>query len=305
MRTLHVVMGLGGRAGQRSRVLQRVWESAATAGWSAREVDIDELAKLEPGDRAVLCGGDGLIHKALPFVAGRDVEVAIVPVGTGNDFVRAFGVTGRNAGGRSIAVAVDPTARPTAVDLLQAGDGDSGERWAASVVTFGFSGRVTDTANGLRFPPGSSKYTAAALLEIGRLDARPATLTVLSSDAGSESGSSDTGIDSGRPIEGDVALAAIANTAWFGGGMQICPDARADDGRLDVLTIGDAGRLEFARWLPKVFRGAHTTHDAVTTATGASVRVETAEALWADGEPWGHAPTTITVVPGALQLLLP
>ncbi len=301
MRTLHVVMGLGGRAGQRSRALATVREAATAAGWAIQEIELDALAHLDAGDRAVLCGGDGLIHKALPFVAGRGVEVAIVPVGTGNDFVRAFGVTGRNAGPRSIATAVDPTAPATAVDLLRAEDDDgTGERWAASVVTFGFSGRVTDTANGLRFPPGSSKYTAAALLEIGRLDARPAILTIVPSDAGN-----DSRIDTGRPIEGDVALAAIANTAWFGGGMQICPDARADDGRLDVLTIGDAGRLEFARWLPKVFRGAHTTHDAVTTATGVSVRVETDEALWADGEEWGHAPTTITVVPGALQLVVP
>ena len=106
-------------------------------------------------------------------------------------------------------------------------------------------------------------------------------------------------------IEGDLTMFAIGNTGWFGGGMLICPAAEPTDGWLDVLALGPIGRLSFVRWLPKVFRGAHTGHDAVQVGRARSVTVETDEPLWADGEPFGAAPVTMTAAPGAVRLLVP
>lgn len=286
-RALHIIVGTGGRKRHRRAVVEQVAQTAHRNGWAAVEITLADLpSQVESIERLVLCGGDGLVHQCLPALVHTDVDVAVVPVGTGNDFARAFGVDGHNA--VAIAAVAPDQGDVALVDLVRAGD-----RYAASVVTGGYSGRVTDTANQIRFPPGSAKYTLAALREIGRLGATPATLTL------DPEGPEPTVLD------GDMTMFAIGNTAWFGGGMQICPTAEPTDGMLDVVTVGPIGRFAFARWLPKVFGGTHTEHSTVRVARAAAVTVETAERLWADGEPFVSTPVELTVEQRALRLLVP
>ena len=283
-RTVHIVVGRGGRVRHRDEQVEEVAQTAHRNGWSPEIVRLDDLPSIAGEiERLVLCGGDGLIHRCLPHVAGTGIDVAVVPVGSGNDFARAFGLDHRNA--VAVAAAAPDHADVAAVDLIRTGD-----RYAASVVTAGYSGRVNATANDLRFPPGRAKYTVSALLEIGRLSATPTRLHV---DDG------DTVIDD------ELVLIAVGNTGWFGGGMHICPDADPTDGLLDVLTLGRVGRFALARWLPRVFGGSHVGHPAVTTVRARSVSIEASEPLWADGEPFAEAPVTLTAAPGALRLLQP
>jgi diacylglycerol kinase (ATP) len=285
---MHLVVGTGGRAGHRDTVVEQVAQTAHRNGWTAELVALEALPSLVGSmERLVACGGDGLVHQCLRHLVGTDVELAVVPVGSGNDFARAFGIDHHN--GVAIAAIAPDREDAVRVDVIQAGD-----RYAASVVTAGYSGRVNRTANGLRFPPGSAKYTVAALREIGRLSAVPTKLT-LHGDPGDEP----------TVIEGDLTMFAIGNTAWFGGGMQICPTAEPTDGWLDVVALGEINRMSFVRWLPKVFKGAHTGHDAVQVGRARSVEVETDEPLWADGEPFATAPITCDVVPGAVRLMVP
>ena len=286
-RALHIIVGTGGRDRHRRAVVEQVAQTAHRNGWQATEIALDDLpSQIDSIERLVLCGGDGLVHQCLPSLVHTEVDVAVVPVGTGNDFARAFGVDGHNA--VAIAAVAPDEGDVALVDIVKAGD-----RFAASVVTGGYSGRVTDTANRISFPPGSAKYTIAALREIGRLCATPATLT----------------LDAGGPepivLDGDITMFAIGNTGWFGGGMQICPAAEPTDGVLDVVTVGPIGRFAFARWLPKVFRGTHTAHSTVRVARAVTVTIETDERLWADGEPFGTAPVELTVERRALRLLVP
>jgi diacylglycerol kinase (ATP) len=285
---LRIIVGTGGRDRRRRETIGAVVEEAHASGWSVDEIELGDLPDAAATiDRLVVCGGDGLVHQCLPHLAGAGLELGLVPVGTGNDFARAFGIDDDNA----VAVATAAADRSTVVEVDHVRAGD---RYAASVVTGGYSGRVTDTANGLRFPPGSSKYTVAALLELGRLDAVPVRLTL----GGMGGGEAEV-------IEDDLTMFAIGNTSWFGGGMEICPDADPCDGLLDVVAIGAIGRLSFARWLPRVFRGRHTGHRAVRLGRASSITIATAEPLWADGEPFADAPVTLIVERGALRLLVP
>ena len=287
---LHVVVGAGGSARAVERAATAVVESARIQGWTPSVLDLTELpARLPAIERLVLCGGDGLVHRAVQHLAGSGVEVAVVPVGSGNDFVRAFGIAGDAA--VALATAAPGAARTRHVDLLIADGGRP--TYAATVLTAGYSGRVNATANQMRFPPGSAKYTVAAIREIGRLDARFVKLTL-----GAPDGSVEV-------IEEPLTLIAIGNTGWFGGGMEICPAADPSDGLLEVVTVGPLSRLEFARWLPSVFKGGHCDHPQVTTQRAADVRIETTESLWADGEPFPAAPVTVRVAPAALRLVIP
>jgi diacylglycerol kinase (ATP) len=240
----------------------------------------------EGATRLVVAGGDGLVHLAVQELAGSDVVVGVVPLGTGNDFTRALGIRGDDVG----AAVEAALGEPSALDLARTEHG-----WVASVATLGFSATVNARANRLAWPRGARRYTLATLLEIRGFRARPLVLDV-----------------DGRRHDVDAALVAVANTAFFGGGMEICPTADPTDGRLDVIVIGGVGRLELLRMLPTVYRAAHVRHPAVTRLRGTVVRIERADAppgedaepdwLWGDGEPVGPLPVTVEAVPGALRL---
>src|SRR5207247_1629604 len=79
----------------------------------------------------------------------------------------------------------------------------------------------------------------------------------------------------------------VANGRYFGGGMMICPDARSDDGLLDVLLIGDLTKRDLLLTLPKTYRGRHLPHPKAETLRGSAVTIEAAEPppVERDGDP--------------------
>lgn len=228
---------------------------------SAADVARDVRTAIDGGmNRLVVAGGDGLIHRALPALAGSDVPVGLVSGGTGNDFARALGLPTDIT--EAVARALE---EPTPVDVIKSDEGT----YAASIITGGFSGRVTARANAMRFPRGESRYTIATLRELYALRPIGLSLTV-----------DDTTVDT------ECSFFAVANSRYFGGGMAICPDADHADGLLDVTVVGSTTRFELGRMLPTVFSGRHVRHPAVTTYRGHRVEVQTEADLWADGEPF-------------------
>jgi diacylglycerol kinase family enzyme len=90
--------------------------------------------------------------------------------------------------------------------------------------------------------------------------------------------------------------------------MRAAPDARLDDGQLDVMMAAPRSRAEFlTKLLPRVFKGTHTELPFVSMLRGAEVRVKADRpfTVFADGDPIGELPVTIRAVPGAIRVLLP
>jgi diacylglycerol kinase (ATP) len=87
--------------------------------------------------------------------------------------------------------------------------------------------------------------------------------------------------------------------------MKMCPDARPDDGVLDICVAGDLSRLETLMLLPRVFRGAHTGHRKVRLYRTTEIRIVSRTPLHvqADGEVFGRLPAEIRIVPGALRVI--
>lgn len=231
-------------------------------------------------DRIVVCGGDGMIHHAAGVIAGSAASLGIVPAGTGNDIARAFGVPSQRAD--AIELALGSATRR--IDTIRCG-----ERHTVSVVTAGFSHDVSARADAFRWRGGQWIYTVATLRELPRLRSRHATLVI-----------------DGTRVDTGFTLLAVGNTAWFGGGMNVCPDAVPDDGLMDVVVIGDVGRAEFARVFPRVFGGGHVRHQAVSTWRAGRVELSLmngdATGVWGDGERIGDTPVVCEVVPGSLLL---
>lgn len=273
-----------GRAAAAAPTVRRVIEEAGhtavdISGASAEESESAARAAVEAGaERVISVGGDGTMHLALQAVAGTDAVLGIVPVGTGNDFARYFGLHGLSVEAAT-ARALGP-ARP--VDAI----GTDRHRWVAFSVTGGFSVDVNVRADRLRFPRGPSRYTLATLLTMPGLRHRDLAVTV-----------------DGQRHQYRSALFAVANTPTFGGGMAICPDADPTDGLLDVAVVGPVGRATLLRLLPKVFDGAHVGHPQVHIMRGRTITVEGERIdLVGDGEELGTTPTTLEAVPKALQL---
>lgn len=273
----------GARDGRRvAAILRREGHDVVPVAADTAEAVAPELLRRRASmQRLVIVGGDGLINHAIQAMAETAVPIGVVSSGTGNDFARSLGLPRRLPD--SLHTALGEAGR---VDLLRVTRSDGTVRWAATVLTGGFSGRVNQTADRLRFPRGQQKYTAATLLEIPKLS--PFTLAL--------------GVDEAPVDHSDCTLFAIGNTSHFGGGMAICPDADPNDGLLDITLVDEVSRFTLLRVLPMVFSGQHVRRPEVRQFSGASATLAHDQEVWADGERIGRGPMTVEIVSDALRV---
>jgi diacylglycerol kinase (ATP) len=259
------------------------------AAGTAEEAEEACHAAVAGGAQAIVAvGGDGTVHRAVQAVAGTDVALGIVPAGTGNDVAACLGVPAEPVrAARQIAEAL-AQGRTAAFDLARiCGDGDGEVRWSAGVIGLGFDTLVNELANRMRFPRGPRRYDIAIMLELARLRPRHYRITV-----------------DGRAEELDAVLVAMGNTARYGGGMRICPDADPTDGLLDLVIAGPISRVTLMRIKPRVYAGTHVEHPAVRQLRGREITVECdGITSYADGERSLPLPVRVTAVPAALRLL--
>ncbi|MFI2231129.1 diacylglycerol kinase family protein [Nocardia testacea] len=239
-------------------------------------------------DAVVCVGGDGLVNTILDPLAGSGVPLALVPAGTGNDLARELGIADEPAR----AAELIRSGRVRTIDLGRLEPDGHDPMWFATVACTGFDARVTLRANRMRYPRGRSRYTVAAVAEITHGIAVPYRI---------ELGGPDPEV-----ITTEALLVAVGNTTTYGGGMLICPDARCDDGLLDVTVVGKVSHLEMLRILPALSAGRRIEHPAVSQYRTESLRLHAPGApATADGEPAGRLPLTVRVEPAALTVLTP
>ncbi|MGZ4308081.1 MAG: diacylglycerol/lipid kinase family protein [Gaiellaceae bacterium] len=260
---------------------------------SERPGQLTELAREAAGraDLLVAVGGDGTVNEIANGIAGLDVELAVIPRGTGWDFVRTYGIPRRF----DDAVAVALGGRAREVDLGRAHyrgwDGAERESWFANVASAGMSGAIAKRANeGSKALGGKVSYLWATLTVFAAWRNDEVSVTV-----------------DGEQRSGRMHDVVVANGRYFGGGMMICPEAEPDDGLLDVLLIGDLSKRDLLLTLPKTYRGRHLPHPKAELLRGSMVEVDAAEPLPVefDGEQPGTTPVRFGVVPRALRLRVP
>ncbi|MFB6595057.1 YegS/Rv2252/BmrU family lipid kinase [Streptomyces diastaticus] len=281
--------GRGARAAlPASRVLRNAGYRVRTVlGADAADAAARLRAALAEGPAAVLAvGGDGLAGLALQALAGTGTPLGLIAVGTGNDFARTLGLPVRDpAAAARLAVSLLQRPGPRPLDL-----GQVGERWFGTVLACGFDSRVNDRGNRMRLPAGRFKYDLAIVAELAAFRPVPFKLT----------------LDDGPVMALDATLIAVGNGTSYGGGLRMCAEARLDDGLFDVAVVGGVSRAELVRVFPRVYRGTHLSHPAVTVHRARTVTVEAPDTTgYADGEPLGVLPLTARCVPGAVLMLAP
>lgn len=287
-----VVNPAAGRRGRRGD-LARLRDALTARGVAVRiTADADEgrevaAAAFAAGRGVVACGGDGTIRVLAEAAVAADGLLAVVPIGSGNDFARALGLDHRHP---EAAVDLLEDGREVRVDLARATADDGTSIVFTTVANSGLDGEVNRWANTVQRLSGTALYAVAALRTMARY--RPTTMRIA--------------VD-GDERSGPTWLVAVANTATYGGGMRIAPTARTDDGLLDVVAVGDVSRLTVVARFPGLARGSHLGVDGVDHRTGRRVTIAgpPGQALWASGEPVGPLPATIESLPGALRVLVP
>ncbi len=288
-----------GSTGRRWPELARRAAAAGLEGdtlLSERPGHLSELAReaaLGGARLLVVVGGDGSVYEVANGLAGvaDPPEIAVVPRGTGWDFVRTFGIP-RDVE-RATAIALEGETRT--IDAVRvsyrAWDGSETTGVVAHVGSAGMSGAIAKRANETtKALGGKASYLWATFAVFSRWQAAEVEIAV------------DDERRTGRMFD-----VVVANGRFFGGGMQICPEAKPDDGLLDVLTIGDVTKRDLVQTMPKIYRGTHLPHPKAELLRGAAVTVtsDTAIPIQLDGEQPGTTPVRFEVVPGALRLRVP
>jgi YegS/Rv2252/BmrU family lipid kinase len=240
----------------------------------------------------VVVGGDGSVNEVVNGVGDlTGFELAVLPHGTGWDFVRTFGISRRLD--EAIATARDGVGRPIDLGLVsfRTWAGAEGRAYFANVGSAGISGAIARRAN----------ETSKALG--GKVSYYWSTLAVF---VGWQTGEMRVAVDD--EIRGGKMIdVLVANGRYVAGGMKMCPEAEPDDGLFDVLLIGDVTKRDLLFVLPKTYRGNHLPHPRLELLRGRVISVDADEPLpiELDGEQPGTTPARFEIVPGALRLRVP
>ncbi|MBT3149546.1 YegS/Rv2252/BmrU family lipid kinase [Streptomyces sp. CHD11] len=235
--------------------------------------------------RVVLAvGGDGIAGGVGGALSGTGATLGLVPAGRGNDFARALGLPR------------DPEAlarillhgEPRQVDTIEVGSAVHDRAVVLGSVYAGVDALANRHANRSGLLRGPVSYYAGGLRAVTTW--RPARYRVTVD--GEE-----------HPHTGYTVVAA--NSGFYGSGRIIAPDARVDDGLLDIVMIDKAPRLLFFALMNELRTGAHVHRPQVRILRGREIRIEAHREVpyGADGEVDAVLPVTLRVLPGALNVL--
>lgn len=251
---------------------------------------------IENGARGVIAfGGDGTAHMLANLLLGdglaERVAMGLVPGGTGSDLCKSLGIP--DAPGPALQKALEGEPRPLdAFAVRRIGVDVPGGRpwtWCVNTVSTGVAGVVVDAVHKL------PKKTAAVYMT-----------TTIKTLFGYRPVQTRIAVDGEPFYEGPIFLLAVANGPNFGKGMRVAPRAKVDDGRFDVVVVGDIPKWLLPLRLPQLQFGRHLGKPGVLFKQARTVRCEPIGPFTAyelDGDVGEPGPVEVEVLPGAVSVL--
>jgi YegS/Rv2252/BmrU family lipid kinase len=287
-RRLTLVMNPTAAGGRPLRVLPGVQEQLRALGLEHRVVQTTDIehaaaearAAAEGGETVVALGGDGLVG-AIAAAVRSTGPIGVLPGGRGNDFARALGIS--QDPNEACRVLADGEERR--VDL-----GEVNGRPFVSIASAGFDSDANRIANEVKLIKGNLVYLYGALRALAAWKDTNFTVEL-----------------DGEKHEFQGYNVITANSAYYGGGMRVAPDADMADGIVDVVLIGSHSKLRFLSNLPKVFSGKHVAVEGVSAHRAREVRISADRPfdVYADGDRLTELPATVRMIPGELRVIAP
>jgi len=234
--------------------------------------------------RLIAVGGDGTLHEVINAADLSRATVGILPTGTGNDLCRSLGIP------------VDPL---KALEIILSGPvreidlGSVNSVLFANVAGTGFDADVALQVNSsplLSRLPGTAAYLCAVFYRLLHFQKYPVRVQV-----------------DGVHFAGKILFAAVGNGQYYGGGMQVVPQAQIDDSTLHLCVAGDVSLGDTIRTLPKIFTGDHIKHPKVWCLSGREIEIisDWRIPVHADGEIVTRTPALFTILPRRLKIIAP
>jgi YegS/Rv2252/BmrU family lipid kinase len=245
-----------------------------------------EIAKAHSpqGLRIYSVGGDGTLNEVLNGMAGSGSSLAVIPSGSGNDFIRS--IVGKNVPDNIIQSTIEGTER--LIDYAMVND-----RYFINITSLGFDAEVAYQARRFKKLPlvsGSMAYLIAIIITI---IIRKNHHMVLKIDE--------------DEISGKNLLVAVGIGRYYGGGVYALPNAEIDDGLFDICYVETMSRLKMFRLFPKYIKGLHQTIEGVHLCRGKNIEItlETSIPLNFDGEVILEDKAVFKIFPRALPFVFP
>ena len=273
-----------GRAGRHAEAAQEHLRALGAQVDAAASSSPDDLTRLAAEgsrggwDRVVVCGGDGTLHRAVRDYDLGGVPLALLPLGSGDDFAKVCGIPRELGAACEVAV----RGRVREVDVAHA----NGIRYLG-VAGLGFDSEVARYANEhATFLRGSLVYLYAILRVLPRFTPHPVRIN-------------------GNAQE--IMFATVGNSRQYGGGIRITPGAQIDDGALDFCVVHRASKMQLLMTLPLAYSGGHVRKPFVECGRGREFRFESDAPLdvYADGERVTTTPVTFGLVGQKLKFVVP
>lgn len=252
---------------------------------TSRPLEAMEIAEREAGRHAgiVAAGGDGTVHEVVNGLmrAGRGTAFGVIPLGSGDDFAKLLA-------NDYVSSLSNEKTRPFDVGRIVCG---SETRYFANGMDIGFGAHgARNVALVPRFVTGFGAYLGALLLTMVRYPLLRVRMQ----------------LDDAPPFELATAMTAVMNGSTFGGSFRVCPEARPDDGLLDLLLVGPVSRLQILQLVPKILRAAHVGDPRLRLERAKRVVIEAEVPLLveADGEIVFHEAKRLEIglLPAALKV---
>ncbi len=255
-----------------------------------------ELARAAASDGyryLVAVGGDGTVNEVangiLRSTNSGDTVLGVVSTGTGSDFVRSVGIPRHYVRACSFLT----SSRRSLIDVgvvEYKSKGQTLQRFFVNAAGVGFDAAVVEATERLpKYFGGTIPYLVGLIRTLFSYRNKPVDLRLE---------------DKVKAIR--ILSVVVANGCYLGGGMYVAPQAKINDGLLDVMTVGDIGKFELMKALPTVYNGTHVTHPKVSMAKAAHITIESSERILvhADGELLGEGPASFWLVPAALNIVV-
>ena len=234
-------------------------------------------------DQIILFGGDGTAHEVVNGLLkfNKNVPIGIVPCGSGNSIIHDLDQLAWN-----VALDAILNINKRKIDVLEVKCGNK-IIYAANIAGWGMVTDIGISAEKYRWL-GTSRYTLMSIVEVFKYNTRKAKLSV-----------------DGDIMDEHFLFIMASNTIHTGKGMKISPEAKIDDGLMDVVIVkAGPSRLKLLNLLPKIFDGTHIKEKEVLYLQAKEIELITdEEVLNIDGELKGKTPISIKVLPNRITLL--
>jgi YegS/Rv2252/BmrU family lipid kinase len=243
-----------------------------------------DKAKKAVGDGCniiVAAGGDGTVSEVVNGIYGSDATLGVLPVGTGNDFARTLRLPMDLKG----ALYCIFNCKSIPVDL-----GVVNGRCFINVASVGFDSQVVMEAGNIKKKfPGPIAYILGIFKALNLY--KPFNLHIETEDG---------------TIERQATLIAVANGVYYGGGMKIAPQARIDDGFMDVCLVSSLPKNKIFGLFPLLYSGRHLMRPEVEYFRVRKIMIKCDSGfINSDGEIIGTCPAEIQLKPKSLRVITP